>query len=277
MKTWMLVVMAALCAGSVMAQSRRGARGGASDGGSARPNQMIRIQEITGVAGDSDYLTPAPQTEAKWKLKINHTDSYVKDGIKGWHYFEVAYQVSKICTEASGAKKPVLVIPEVEITYALLYDMTKSKMASSVKNNADKAGGAIGWDNPKQLYPLLVETVTYTSITPGRTHYAAVCVPPSFAAVYGDPMVFSVQIKVDGEQQGEIFTEAVGGAKVGKNEIASILTERGPSGKPTRAAWWERIQNLSDGVVKHEGILRDRSMTPFSMVADAFYDQVKAK
>lgn len=274
MKAWMVFAVAALCAGGTMAQQRaaRGARGG-----EAKPDQVIRISEISGVGGDSDYLAQPPQTDAKWKLKVNHKDTYRKDQAKGWHYFEVAYQVANIGTDASGAKKPVLALPEVEITYALLYDMTKSKVAASVARNAQKAGGAIGWDNPRQLYTLLTETVTYTTVTPGREHYAAVCVPPSFVAVYGDPIVFSVQIKVNGEQQGEIATEAVGGAKVGGNDIAGILKEKGPDGKARNAAWWERIQNLTEAVTKQEGILRDRSSTPFALAGDAFYDQVKTK
>ncbi len=269
MKAWMLVALTLVCAGGAYAQGR-------SRGGSAQPNQMIRIKEISGVGGDSDYTTAAPQVDAKWKKKINHTDNYQKDNAKGWHYFEVAYQVANIGTDASGAKKPVLAIPEVEITYALLYDMKQSKIAAGVARNAQKANGAIGWDNPKQLYSLLTTTVTYTSITPGREHYAAVCVPPSAVAIYGDPMVFSVQIKVDGVQQGEIVTQAAGNAAVDGKKLDSILEERGPDGKPTAAAWWERIENLSESVVRREGILRDRSMTPFVMAGDQYYDQVKA-
>lgn len=274
MKAWMVFAAVALCAGSTMAQ--RAARG-AARGGEAKPDQVIRISEISGVGGDSDYLAEAPQTDAKWKLKVNHKDTFRKDSAKGWHYFEVAYQVANIGTDGSGAKKPVLALPEVEITYALLYDMTKSKLAASVARNAQKAGGAIGWDNPKQLYTLLTETVTYTTVTPGREHYAAVCVPPSFVAVYGAPIAFSVQIKVNGEQQGEIATQAVGGAKVGGNELAAILKGKGADGKEHNLAWWERIQNLTDAVTKQEGILRDRSLTPFVMAGEQFYDQVKTK
>ena len=270
MKAWMMFAVALLIAGGAMAQSRS-ARGG------AQPDQMIRIKEITGVGGDSDYTTPAPQIDAKWKKRINHTDNYAKDDAKGWHYFEVSYQVANIGTDSSGAKKPILAIPEVEITYALLYDMKKSKKAASVARNASKAGGAIGWDNPRQLYSLLTETVTYTTITPGREHYAAVCVPPSAVAIYGDPMVFSVQIKVDGVQQGEIMTEVVGGASIDGKDIRAILQEKGADGKAHMAAWWERIENLSEGVVAREGILRDRSMTPFVMAGDQYSDQVKAK
>ena len=120
---------------------------------------------------------------------------------------------------------------------------------------------------------LLTETVTYTSITPNREHYAAVVVPPSSVAVYGKPMVFSVQIKVDGIQQGEIFTQAVGGAKIDGKEIASLLV--GP--KKEKVAWWESIQNKAPSVTKVEGILRDRSNSPFVMVGDMYYDQVKSK
>ncbi len=271
MKSWMIFALVALCATTVMAQGR-GRRGSAKSGGDAKTEQMIRIIEISGVNGDSDYLAEVPQVDAKWKLKINHKDTFKKNSVKGWHYFEVAYQVGNVGTDASGAKKPILAIPEVEITYALLYDMKKSKHASSVYKNAQKAKGAIGWDNPKELNVLLTETVTYTDITPGREHYAAVCVPPSFVAIGGEPIIFSVQIKVNGVQQGEIMTEAQGGAKVGDKDISGLINAKGDD-----AAWWERIQNLTDAVTKRDGILRDRSMTPFVMAGDDFYDQVKAK
>lgn len=269
-KLAMTVAVVALCADGALAQ-RRGASG------KSAPDQMIRIREISGVGGDSDYTTPAPQADAKWKKRINHTDSYTKDDVKGWHYFEVAYQVANIGTDSAGAKKPILAIPEVEITYALLYDMTKSKRAATVARQAKQAGGAIGWDNPRQLYSLFTETITYTSITPGREHYAAVCVPPASVSIYGEPMVFSVQIKVNGIQQGEIMTELAGGAKIDGKDLQSIMVEKGADGKAHMAAWWERIENLSDSVVRRDGILRDRSMTPFVMAGDQYYDQVKAE
>ncbi len=271
MKACLVVMVAALCVTSVMAQGRRGrAKAG---GGDMPKGQVIKISEITKMGGENDYLAEAPQVEAKWKLKINHKDTYKKDSAKGWHFFEVAYHVGNVGTDSSGAKKPILNLPEVEITYALLYDMKKSKIASSVYNNAKKAGGAIGWDDPKQMNILLTETYTYTDITPGREHYAAVCVPPSFVAIAGQPVMFSVQIKVDGELQGEIATEVAGGAKVGDKEVAGLVAGK----KGEDAAWWERIQNLSDAVTKREGILRDRSMSPFSLVGDQYYDQVKSK
>ncbi len=271
MKSLVMLALVALCATSALAQSR-GRRGAKSGGDGAKPDQMIRIVEISKVNGDSDYLAEAPQVDQKWKLKINHRDTFKKNGVKGWHYFEVAYQVGNVGTDSNGAKKPILAIPEVEITYAILYDMKRSKHASSVYKNAQKAKGAIGWSNPKELAILLTETVTYTDITPGREHYAAVCVPPSFVAIGGEPIIFSVQIKVDGVQQGEIMTEAQNGAKIGDRDIGGLISAKGDD-----AAWWERVQNLSDAVMKREGILRDRSMTPFVMAGDDYYDQVKAK
>ena len=91
-------------------------------------------------------------------------------------------------------------------------------------------------------------------------------------AVYGDPILFSVQIKVNGVQQGEIKTELSAGAKIDDKDLKGLVVE---NGKPS--AWWERIENLTQSVVKREGILRDRSATPFVMAGDAFYDQVKTK
>lgn len=274
MKSWMMVLLVALCASTVMAQGRRNRNAAAGGAEKSEPGQMLEIKEITALGGDSDYLAVAPTTDEKWKLKINHSDSYKKDGVNGWHFFEVAYDVARIGTDASGKRLPILVVPEVEVTFAVLYDMKQSKLAATTKANADKAGGAIGWEKPSQLNTLLTETITYTSITPGRKHYAAVCVPPSSVAVYGKPVIFSVQIKVDGIQQGEIYTEAVKGAKIEGKDIASLLIAK-EGGKTTKAAWWESIQNKAQTVTKVDGILRDRSMTPFVMVGDMYYDQVK--
>ncbi len=272
LKVWFVFAVMVLCATSVMAQGRgrRGSKGGAS--AEKKTDQVIQITEITGVSGDSDYLAEVPQEVEKWKLKINHKDTFKKNGVKGWHYFEVAYQVANAGTDSAGKKKPILALPEVEVTYAVLYDMMKSKHAQSVYKNAQKAGGAIGWDDPKTKYVMLTDTVTYLDITPGREHYAAVCVPPSFVAMAGEPILFSVQIKVDGVQQGEIKTELQGGAKIDGKEIAGLAKAEGDA-----AVWWERIQNLTDAVQKRDGILRDRSQTPFVMAGDNYYDQVKAK
>lgn len=264
MKKWMVLTLAALCATCTMAQQKKGKPTAMKEG------QVIAIKEITGVGGDSDYTTPAPQLSEKWKKKINHVDSYKKDNVDGWHFFEVAYEVGSTGQDATGAKKPILVIPEVEVTYALLYDMSKSKLASSVKSQAQKAKGAIGWENPKEMYSLFTTTVTYTTITPKRVHYAAVCLPPSVVAVYGEPIAYSVQIKVDGIQQGDIETVFRGEASVGGKSLKDIAYDKnGPS------AWWERIENLTNAVVKRDGILRDRSATPFALVGDMYYDQVK--
>lgn len=274
MKSWMMVLLVALCASTVMAQSKKRNKGDSGGAGvKSEPGQMLVIKEITALGGDSDYLATPPSVDEKWKLKINHSDSYVKDGVKGWHYFEVAYDVAKIGTDDSGKKLPILVIPEVEVTFAVLYDMKHSKHAGAVKGQANKAGGAIGWESPNKTNILLTETVTYTSITPGRKHYAAVCVPPSSVAVYGKPVMFSVQIKVDGVEQGEIHTQVVGGAKVGEKEVEKLAM----SPKKEKIAWWESIQNASQTVEKVEGILRDRSKTPFVMAGDMYYDQVKNK
>ncbi|MDO5462264.1 MAG: hypothetical protein Q4F99_02090 [bacterium] len=263
MKKWMFFTMIALCATCAMAQKK-------SKGSAMKEGQVIAIEEISGVGGDSDYTVAAPQASPKFKKYINHTSDYSDDSVKGWHYFEVAYEVGSTGIDKDGAKKPILVIPEIEVTYALLYDMSKSKLASAVKGQAAKAKGAIGWENPKEMYSLFTTTITYTTITPKRSHYAAVCLPPSAVAVYGEPIAFSVQIKVDGVQQGNIETVFKGDAKVAGKSLKDIAYDKnGP------CAWWERIENLTDAVVKRDGILRDRSATPFALAGDMYYDQVK--
>lgn len=273
MKSWMVLLIAVLSAGSVVAQGRA-SRNSSSRGKEAKPNQMIRIKDITPVNGKSDYEPRnIPSMVDKFKVSINHTDNYTKEGVGNWHYFEVAYQVASSGTDDAGKKKPILEIPEVDITYALLYDMSKSKHASSVRGNAEKAGGAIGWEKPSQIYTLLTETVTYTSITPGRDHYAAVCVPPSFAVIHGEPIVFSVQISVDGVQQDKIYTKTIGSAEVDGKKLEPLLFDKDKTPLP----WWETIENKTDAIVRQAGVLRDRSLTPFLLFGDQFYDQIKTK
>lgn len=276
MKSGMLVIFAVLCAGSVVAQGRRGGARGA--GGSAAQDGCISLIDITDVTGDKNYTMPAPQVTDAVKTNVKHKDAYKKFGVDGWHYFDVAYKVSNIFVD-SGSKKPILVLPEVEITYALLYDITKSdsKDTKFAIANMGKAHGAVGLESTKAQYALFTETFTYADITPNREHYAAVCVTPGAAAAYGKPVVFSVQIKVNGEKQGEIMTRAMGGVKVGGKDLAGLLKEKGPDGKEVNAAWWERIQNLTDAVAKQDGVLRDRSATPFALAGDVYYDQIKTK
>ncbi len=279
MRAGLVMVLALVCVGSLQVQGATPANG--KDGARSKAEaSMILIREITGVGGDGDYTIPAPQVEEKWKKKINHSSSYAKDSVRGWHFFEVAYQVGRVDASGSGKPKPIFVLPEVEITYALLYDMSDTKRFTGVMARANDAGGAVGLDNKRQRYSLFTETFTYTSITPGREHYAAVCVPPSAIAVYGKPIIFSVQIKVNGVQQGDIETQVVGGATIDGKKLGDLKTlffAKGADGKPHPAAWWEQIENLSNAVVKRDGILRDRSATPFALAGDMYYDQVKAR
>ncbi|MEG1480163.1 MAG: hypothetical protein RSD41_04075 [Kiritimatiellia bacterium] len=280
MKAWMIFLMAALVSSGVMAQrgSRVTSGGAAKNAKAMKAEQYIRITDATTVGGENEYSAVPPQTAEDIKTKVKHRDSWKKDGVKGWHYFDIAYEVADRGVDASGKLQPILVLPEVEITYALLYDMSRSKLAGQVLKNAAKAGGAIGWEDAKaQRFVLLTETVTYQNIIPNREHYAAVCVPPAFVVAFGLPVCFSAEIKVNGVRQGEIMTRASSGTKIGENELASLLVEKSEGGKPVPSAWWERIQNLSSAVGKQMGVLKDRSATPFALTGDYYYDQVKSK
>lgn len=273
MNKWFLMFAVALCAGMTFAQGR------APSKKPSKPNQMIEIKEITSLGGESDYLVS--YGPGKGEVKIKHDSSFKKARIKGWHYFEVAYEVGRTGTDNSGKTVPVLVVPEVEITFALLYDMTDSEIFPGVVKGAQKMKSkeGIGWEDfAKQQYALFEKTVTYTTIIPGKTHYAAVCVPPAAVGVYGKPIMFSVQIKVDGTAQEyefsgksqDVKTEVAAGAKVGTKDLKGLAMVDGKF-----SAWWERIQNLSDAVVKVENVLRDRSQTIFFTQGDEYYDQVK--
>lgn len=264
MKHWFIAVAAVLAAGTVFAQ--RNAKKSAEGSG------LINIIDITDVKNEGDYSMMPPLVSQDLKTKIQHRDSWRKESnLRGWHYFEVAYAVGDVYTDDAGKKMPVLALPEVTITYALLYDMTKSQLASRTYGIMKKAKSpAVGWDNPNVRYALLIKEITYVNITPNREHYAAVCVPPAFAVTYGLPICYSVRISVNGEPQGPIVTKAAPGAKVDGKPLAPLLVK---DGEPT--AWWETIRNLSDAVDTRDGVLRDRSLTPFSLAGDEYYDPVK--
>lgn len=273
MNKWFLMFAVALCAGMTFAQGK------APSKKSSKPNQMIEIKEITPLGGESDYLVN--YVPGKGEVKIKHDSSFDKLGIDGWHHFEVAYEVGRTGTNRDGKAVPVLVVPEVEVTFAVLYDMTKSKIFAGVSKGAQKMKSkeGIGWEDfAKQKYALFEKTVTYTTIIPGKTHYAAVCVPPAAVGIYGEPIMFSVQIKVDGTAQEyefgnksqDVKTEVTAGAKIAGKDVKGLAMVDGKF-----STWWERIQNLSEAVVKVDNILRDRSQTIFFTQGDEFYDQVK--
>lgn len=265
MKHWIIAAAAVLAAGTLCAQ--RNARNAKEGEG------LVKIIDITDVKNEGDYSAMPQLASQDIKTKIQHRDSWRKESnLRGWHYFEVAYSVDDVYVDESGKKMPVLALPEVTVTYAILYDMTKSQLASRTYGIMKKAkSSALGWEDPNVRYALLVKEITYVNITPGREHYAAVCVPPAFAVTYGLPICYSARISVNGAPQGPIVTKIAPGAKVDGKALAPLLTK---DGEPT--AWWESIRNLTDTVETRDGVLRDRSMTPFALSGDEYYDPVKA-
>ena len=265
-KSWLMLALAFLCVGSVMAAPRSGAS-------KMKPGQVVRIKEVTDVNGKNNYLISAkdvPKVGAP-RFSVSHSDSYLKDSVKGWHYFDVAYDVATVMTDKGGTKKYVMMLPEVQITFAAIYDMTKSKLAGRAIGPAKQGAQIVGWDNPKeQQYAVFTSTYTYQNVTAGRMHYAAVCVHPGLTAVYGEPIAFSAAISFDGELQ-EIKTSFSGKAKLEGKALPQLLFK----GRDEPLAWWESAAGSWKSVIMCEGALRDRSLTPFSMVDDQYYDQIK--
>lgn len=93
-------------------------------------------------------------------------------------------------------------------------------------------------------------TVTYLDIAQGK-HGACVMLPPSIVARYGTPVAFGVEVEVD--------DRAIGFESEGQ-------------GKGTK--WWtslDRVKNL----VRHPGLLQDRSKTPFGLTHIDEYEAVR--
>ena len=95
-------------------------------------------------------------------------------------------------------------------------------------------------------------SVTYVDIAKGE-HGACVMLPPSAVARYGEPIAFGVEIEVDGKQ-------------------VAVDSEGQGKGKP----WWTMLDTLKGSkVMRHSGILQDRSKTPFGLTHIDEYEAVR--
>lgn len=280
----LIAMMSALGASALMAQGRQEGRQGTAQ---SEQKTVITITEMSNVQAETDYLIKLKDSglDDKFKVRLTHSDDFTKDLVSGWHAFEVEYNVAPVDPKTGD---PVLMLDEVEITFALLYDGTHSKYFSSRmaafqrERNKDKPVRVVGMERPDAIYSLVSETITYTTITSGRKHYAMAMVSPGAAAAYGLPIAFSVQIKVNGVQQGQIKTYAKWGNTLkgvldptANNKEGTLEELLGTPKQPK--PWWENIENRSKKVVRRVGVLRDISQTPFCLKGVKYFDQPKLK
>ncbi len=108
---------------------------------------------------------------------------------------------------------------------------------------------ALSMDTDKALH-YYTSQVTYLNLEKGE-HGACVLIPPSFVKRYGEPISFGVEIEVDGRKVAE-------------------LSEGQGKGTP----WWGKIDGLGK-VVRHSGVMKDRSQTPFGVTHIDEYEAVR--
>ncbi|MEG1787640.1 MAG: hypothetical protein RR133_01080 [Kiritimatiellia bacterium] len=239
-----------------------------------------RIQnEESGQSIDLSYTSKygyIPIQQDGSSRKRDYRNLWKRVAVTGWHHFDVVYEVTG---ETIDRRPSVNKIPEITITYALLYDMSKSKLLTQLLMNAAKADCKVDWylediKNP-HYYVMVTRTITYQNIAHGQEHRARVCVPPSFIVAYGLPVCFSAELKMNGKRQGEVMTQMCSGVKIEEHKLSSLLVEKNAKGESTPSAWWKSIRTISSTVGERLDVLQDRSMTPFYMFNDFDYNQVK--
>ncbi len=273
MKQMMFILMAIFVAGSVSAQQRKGGKT------PPKPGQYLRIADVTDIKSDNAYTVETPQ-QGTIKTTVARNESWKKQktDVRGWHCFEVAYDVANIAADDVGKPVPVFVLPEVTVRVAALYDMSKSRQATMAVDRMKKAKRpAIGIDDIKTKYILLTRDFTYVNISANLQHYAAIMVPPTFAIAYGYPICLSFEILVNGERQGEIVTKLAPNATVDGKPLKGLVEQKGAKGDAVPTAWWDEILTKSESVARREGILRDRSETPFALADADYYDMLKLR
>lgn len=274
---WVFCVVS-LCAVTAFAQGRprRGAAAAAASGGdSDTEGQVLRIEKITQIANKAQYeLAWEGQNEMKKNIGVNgRKDNVSKDEKEPWHYFEVSYSVPKWGdTKTLKNEKQAYILDEVEITFSLVYDTKTCPKCVEAKNVLKKVEpfGAV-----KTRYVMFTKTFTYLGITPGREHYAGVVLPPAVPYLYGLPCVFSVEIKYGGVRQGQIATlvsQAADKDAVNFNEFCFEKNPKNPKDKRGKD-WW--VDGDPEKITVVEGLMKDRSQTPFAIYSPEYYDMVK--
>lgn len=254
-----------------------------------RKNQVAYINDMTELKGDKDYRVELATRGFELSKRLSLSKSREKIDNKYekemWDYFEVEYFVVDEVPTIDGEKKsivPVYGLKEVEITFALLYDANEYNLSQFKTMKKDVKPYGL---NEFNRYTVMSRTITYVGITADRYHYAAIAMP-HMGYLYGNPILFSVQIKVDGVNQGDLQTRfkmptASGSASglITKDVMTkALLGPTATAGKPTAdwLVWWED-QTITGGrlTVVNDDLIKDRSQTPFVVLSPEFYDMVK--
>lgn len=214
------------CAASAQAQGMRssGSTVGRAAAGAAGSDIVARITSMT-KPDRSTKEFPTVQTSPNQK-KLR--------GSKGreWAVLDVAYETAPEW------------IDEIQITYSVLTETPKP---------ANAAQAAF---TPKERFSFYTIQESYVNVAKGE-HYASVVLPPAAITRYGKPILFGVEISVNGKSQG-MKTEG---------RVVGIDTVKTPD-------WWRSDAMRQDFVASREG-LKDRSRTPWAVINADDYETVK--
>ncbi len=261
-----------------------------------RKDQFAYITALTAVTSERDYRIELPNARAfelPKTLTVNKKREKPSKSFDAtlWDYFEIEYAVSTLTAIKDGARTKkdtlsVYALPEVEITYAILYDSnanSNNPYFAKMSKLPQKPALADSFGR----YTLFTRTYTYLGVTPGRKHYAAVAMH-HMGFLYGNPILFSAQIKVNGIKQGEIAYSVDFGALKAKGNPEGVLTEAiahkalfaktSEIGKKTLDVlpWWESGAIIDlPGLKTNTDMIKDRSLTPFVLYAPENYNMVK--
>ncbi len=236
-KVLMMVALACVCAFDVSAQSRRNRRQNprGADGGAAVAqgrDAMVQIDTPARPGGATLIGAPVYNPQVRGALM-----GPVGGKPRSWIVLEMKYT-----TQAKWQD-------ELTFTWHVLLDSSKAKEKDPKR--------------PVAPYSYYTTAVRYVDIKQGA-HAACVCLPPSVAERYGEPVTVTVMITNKEGDELALHTE---------NQFGKL-----PEGK-----WWERDDMMNqwkdkktgNNMIERRTGLMDRSKTPFALINSSDYEQVQ--
>ncbi len=221
-KALALIVACIGCAAAQAQTLRTSARPPAGAGAAGAEAIVARIKDLS---KPDRTLKPLPLVETNPRQpKLRRT----KD--REWAVLDVTYETAPEWLE------------EVQITYSVLTETPKP---------ANPAQAALA---PKEKFSFYTTQETYTDVVKGE-HYAGVVLSPILVERYGKPLLFGVEISVNGKSQG-------------------MKTEGKVTGIDTAKDWWRSDAMRQDFVAPRDG-LKDRSRTLWAVINADDYETVK--
>lgn len=198
---------------------------------SARANPANAAGQDPIVARITDMSRPDRSVKELPAVNTSPKENRLRRDKREWSVLDVTYETAPEWIE------------ELQITYAVLAEVPRGV--------AGRPGA------PKEQYSLYILQETYTEIAKGQ-HFASITLPPTAIIRFGRPILFGVEITVNGRVQGVQTTGSVKGIDI--------------RAKPD---WWRGEQMRSEAVAQRNGYLKDRSRTPWAIINPDDYETVK--